>query len=340
MYPQLPHTSRRTFVKNASLMAGSLLLPKLACASPEPDKFGPLLPTRPLGKTGLDVTIYCVGGNHIGRQSDAAAQGSIDRAVELGCRFWDTAESYQRGRSEEMLGKYMSPKYRKHSILLSKTKGTDGETVAKHIKGSLDRLRTDNIDLYLVHSINSIEDADLRIERGVYDVILEAKRKGIIKHIGFSGHVSPEANNHFMEKDLPELEFMLCPVNVADPSYNSFILNSFPVARKKGLGILAMKSLAGGGLLGGVARWGRLRGQERPVIIPDLLSVAEAHQFALSQPVASLVAGHDSVEQLETNIATARKAVRMSEAEREDLIAKVADIASRGMTEHYKGKMT
>jgi len=107
-----------------------------------------------------------------------------------------------------MLGKYMSPKYREQTILLTKTKGTDGETVKRHIRESMDRLRTDYFDFYLLHSINSVEDAESRIERGVYDAILEAKRAGIIRHIGFSGHVTPEANNHIMEMDLPDLEFM------------------------------------------------------------------------------------------------------------------------------------
>lgn len=329
--------NRRSFVKGASVLAGSLLLPRLPSFAAEPDKFGPLLPTRPLGNTGLNVTIYCVGGHHIGDKTDAVAKASIDRAVQLGCRFWDTAESYQRGRSEKMLGKYMSPKYREQSILLTKTKGTDGETVKRHIDGSLERLRTDYIDCYLLHSINSESDADRRVERGVYDAILEAKRAGKIKHIGFSGHVTPEANNHFIRKNLPELEFMLCPVNVADPSYKSFIVNTFPVAREHGLGILAMKSLAGGGLIGGRSVWGRLRGQDRPSIVPALVSIEEAHQFALSQPVASLVAGHDDVPQLERNIITARNAMKLSEPEREALIARVAEIAALGRNEHYKG---
>jgi len=98
-----------------------------------------------------------------------------------------------------------------------------------------------------------------------------------------------------------------------------------------------MKSLAGGGLIGGRSRWGRLRGQDRPSMIPGRLSISEAHQFALSQPVASLVAGHDSVEQLEENIATTRNAESLSEAQREALVSRVADIASRGLNEHYKG---
>jgi len=336
MASALPLNTRRTFVKSASLLAGSLLLPRLPTIAAEPDKFGPIMPTRPLGSTGLNVTTYCVGGHHIGDKTDAIAEASIDQAIKMGCRFWDTAESYQRGRSEEMLGKYMSPKYREHTIILTKTKGTDGETVKRHIQGSLDRLRTDYIDIYMLHSINTIADADSRVERGVYDVILEAKRAGQIKHIGFSGHVTPEANNHFLNKKLPEMEVMLCPVNVADPSYRSFILNTLPLAEKHGVGILAMKSLAGSGLLGGKSVWGRLRGQERPGIVPKMVSVKDAQQFALSYPVASLVAGHDDLDQLDANIITARDAVQMSEGQRQELINRVAEVASRGMNEHYK----
>ncbi len=329
--------NRRDFVKRASALTAALMLPRIPTFAGETDALGPVLPTRPLGNTGLNVTIYCVGGHHIGDKSDAVAQASLERSIELGVRFIDTAESYQRGKSETQIGRYLKPKHREHSVLLTKTQARDGETATRHIRESLERLRTDRIELYLMHSINTIEDVDRRLDGGVYDAILEAKKKGLIQHIGFSGHVTPEANNYLIEKQLPDLEFMLCPVNVADPSYKSFILDSLPVARKHGLGVLAMKSLAGGGLLGGKSVWGRLRGQERPKLVPNLVSVDEAHQFALSQPVASLVAGHDTVEQLEQNIELARTAPLMSEADRERLITKVAEIASRGMNEHYKG---
>lgn len=331
------HLNRRQFVKTATALTGALMLPRIPALAQVSDSLGTVLPKRPLGKTGLQVTVYCVGGHHIGDKTDSVAQATIERAIEMGVRFFDTAESYQRGHSETLIGRYLTPKMREQSILLTKTKAIDGETAAKDIRDSLQRLRTDWIDVYLIHSVNSISDIERRLERGVYDAILDAKKQGLIHHVGFSGHVTPEANNHLIRKQLSDMEIMLCPVNVADPSYKSFILESLPIAHEYGLGVLAMKSLAGGGLIGGRSVWGRLRGQERPSIVPGLVSVEDAQRFSLSQPVASLVAGHDTIEQLETNIRVARDAIRMTESEREELISRVAHIAVEGQNEHYKG---
>ncbi|NER00763.1 MAG: aldo/keto reductase [Cyanothece sp. SIO2G6] len=328
---------RRNFVKGAAGLAGALLLPRIPTFAAKSDQWGDVLPTRTLGKTGLDVTVYCIGGHHIGDKSEQVAKASIDVCIQKGVRFIDTAESYQRGRSEELIGRFLEPKYREQVQLLTKTKSIDGESVRRDIKKSLERLRTDYIDIYLMHSVNTIEDADNRLERGVYEAMLEAKKEGTIRHLGFSGHVTPEANNHLINKELEGMSVMLCPVNVADPSYKSFILESIPLAQKHNIGVLAMKSLAGGGFLGGKSVWGRLAGQERPELVPKFLSVEEAHRFALSQPVASLVAGHDSIEQLEQNIAVAAASSMMSDSEREQLIQKVASVASQGMNEHYKG---
>ncbi len=327
---------RRDFIKRTSLITGSLCLSPLIATAGKSDQFGKILPTRKLGKTGLDVTLYCVGGHHVGRNDHAFAEASIDRAIELGCRFFDTAEGYQRGESETRFGKFLSPKYREQVQILTKTRARTGEEAETHMKESLERLRTDYIDVYLMHSIDTVEDVDNRLNNGVLEAISNAKKKGIIKHIGFSGHKTPAANNHLINKKLPEIEVMLCPINVVDPSYLSFINDSVPVALENNVGVLAMKSIAGGGLIGVTPVWGRDRMQERESIIPDRLSIKEAHQFALSYPVSSLVAGHDTLEQLEANIATAKNATKLSEEQRMELIARVADIGAEGFHEHYK----
>jgi predicted aldo/keto reductase-like oxidoreductase len=122
------------------------------------------------------------------------------------------------------------------------------------------------------------------------------------------------------------------PINVADPSYESFTLNVLPILVKRDMGVFAMKTLAADGLMGG-------RGGAGPRIIPDRLSVQEALSYVWSLPLSSLVSGMASVEPLKANVASARSFVAMSEAERQALIAKVAGVAQTGEMERgFKGQ--
>jgi predicted aldo/keto reductase-like oxidoreductase len=134
---------------------------------------------------------------------------------------------------------------------------------------------------------------------------------------------------------MPESEaFETCqmPINVADPSYESFTLNVLPILVERNLGVLAMKTLAGDGLLGGRDRSG-------PRIVPDRVPVAEALSFVWSLPVSTLVSGMASVPHLQANVATARAFIGLSEAQRQELIARVADLASTGEMERgFKGQ--
>jgi predicted aldo/keto reductase-like oxidoreductase len=136
---------------------------------------------------------------------------------------------------------------------------------------------------------------------------------------------------------LPDLEVVLMPVNVIDTVQNSFTLDALPNATEKNIGVIAMKPLGGGAMLGHDITWGEGRGNKRPGIIPQLISMKDAQHFVYSMPIGAASFGCTSVEQVEENIAFAKNYSGMSTAEHADLIAKVTDVAKNNLLEHYKG---
>ena len=157
------------------------------------------LPRRPFGRTNEEVTMLGLGGWHIGRMNARDAQATIESAMEGGVRFFDSAESYQNGRSERYLGEFLVPQYREKVYLMSKTTATTSEGARRHLEQTLERLRTDYLDLWQMHAITSPQDVDHRISEGVLDVMEEALAEGKTRHIGFTGHTDPAAHRHLLD---------------------------------------------------------------------------------------------------------------------------------------------
>ena len=325
--------NRRELLQRLALLTGATLAPWRAMGAADAassDKLGPVLPLRTLGKTRLKVTMLTVGGSHIGRPAESVAQAVIEAAIESGIRTFDTAQLYQNGGSEERYGSFLTPKYREHVLIFTKTMAEDAATARSHLEGSLRRMKTEYLDLWALHDLRDISKADTRVHN-VLDVMLKAKEEGKVRHIGFTGHGSWKTHAHVLELT-DAFETCQMPINIADPSYESFTLNVLPILVKRNMGVFAMKTLAADGLMGG-------RGGAGPKVIPDRLTVQEALRYVWSLPVSSLVSGMASVEHLKANVASARSFVAMSEAERQALIAKVADVAKTGQMENgFKGQ--
>ncbi|WP_372931750.1 aldo/keto reductase [Mariniphaga sediminis] len=328
--------NRRTFLKSlAGLTAGLSLHSAAFGKDAETDRLGEILPKRKFGRTGEYVTILGTGGYHVGWTTERDAQEVIEAALEGGVRFFDTAESYSSGVSEERYGKYLTPKYRDLIFLMTKTTGNDAKTVQEHLEGSLRRLKVDQIDLYQVHSIRTPQDVDNRIENGVLDVLLKAKEQGKIRHIGFTGHQNPFAHTRMLERteESDLFDGVLMPVNVLDPSYFSFTENVFPKALDRNLGIMAMKTLADGRFF---AKKEQANWTSDDPVIPNYLSIKEAMYFAWSLPISVLITGSENATYMREKIALARSFTRFSEEQKTALIEKVRDIALTGKVEYFK----
>jgi len=331
-------TDRRTFLKSlAGATAGLSISTTSFSQTSSNDRLGEVLPKRKLGRTGEYVTMLGTGGYHVGWTTERDAQEVIEAALEGGVRFFDTAESYNAGQSEERYGKYLTPKYRDLIFLTSKTTGRDTKTVQEHLNGTLQRLKVDHLDLYQVHAIETPNDVDKRIENGVLDVLLKAKQDGKFRYLGFTGHQNPYAHLRMLERteESDIFDTVLMPVNALDPSYFSFTENVFPIAINRNLGITSIKSLADGRFFANKkeANWH----SDNPVI-PNYLSIKEAMHFVWSLPISVLISGNENATFMREKIALARSFSKLSEEEKMALINKIKELATDGNIEYYKNK--
>jgi predicted aldo/keto reductase-like oxidoreductase len=323
----LRHVALFTSLASASRCVGSVLADE-----PGSDQLGQTLPRRLLGRTGEKVTMLGLGGFHVGSLNDRNAQALIEGAIESGVRFFDTAQQYQGGGSEAKYGRFLTPKYREHIFLMTKSVARDADSAQKDLEGSLHRLKTDHLDLWQMHAVDSPTDIEQRQRDGVLQVMAEAKKSGKTRYIGFSGHRTPVAHQRVLEVT-DQFDTCQMPINAADPSYHSFIENVLPLLVEKNMGVLAMKTLADRGFFG-ENRWDARPTGVSP-LIPNRISVAEAIHFVWSLPVSVLITGAESLDQLHEKIELAKSFKGMSQGERQRIIEKVADLAGHAV-EYYK----
>ncbi len=342
MYRFTMKKTKRVFLKESAAMVGLGSMVNWASASNEKDRLGPVLPTRELTRDGQRVTALALGGYHLGFHDDPKdAERMVERAMELGVRFYDNARKYSDGRAEEYMGRFLTPKYREDVFLMTKAPDRTGEGVKKQLDESLKALNTDYVDLWQIHALRTPEDVDNRIRDGVLDAFLEAKEKGKARYIGFTGHVNPKTHLHFLEfLDQRGLLLDTCqmPLNVCDPSFESFEKHVLPVLLEKQYGVIAMKTMAGGSMMGG-----RIDTTPRGIKtedIPDVvakteLTAANLHQYVYSLPVSSLCSGCLKLSELEENTATLNNLKDLSEADRLKLV-EVAKPYAGQVVENYK----
>ncbi len=329
--------TRRDTLKELALLTGSLMLPRTSFINDQKDKWGKILPLRSLGKTGKQVTMLGVGGYHIGWTTERDAQEVIEKAIEGGIRFFDTAESYGPGTSEERYGKYLVPKYRDEVFIMSKTTAKNGTTAKEHLEATLTRLDCDYLDLWQVHSLKTPEDVDQRIENDVLAVFEKAKNEGKVKHIGFTGHQNPFAHARMLEKTIDNdlFETVQMPINVIDSHYHSFIKEVLPMALDRNLGILAMKTLSDGRFFGKKVVLDKTPWESNDPLIPNYLSVKEALYFVWSLPVSVLITGAENKDLLQEKIDLANNFTALSEKDRVELMTRVFEMAGNKI-EYYK----
>lgn len=327
---------RRDFLKTLAGLAASSQIPWTASAA---DALGDVLPTLPLGRTGEQVTMLGLGGYHIGWTTEELAAATIEAALEEGVRFFDTAESYGPGTSEERYGKYLVPKYRDKIFLMTKTTARDGKIAREHLEGSLRRLKTDRLDLWQIHSLESPQDVDERIAHGVVAEAQKAQAEGKVRHLGFTGHADPRAHLRMLECFAGESPFatVQMPINPADAvSGQSFIGSVLPILTGRKYGTLAMKTLADGRFFGRKKMGDKTVWETPDPLVPGTMSVEEAQFFAWSLPVSVLITGAENPPFLREKAALARKFVKMDEAARLALTARLAERAGLAAVEYYK----
>ncbi|MGK7396511.1 MAG: aldo/keto reductase [Candidatus Cyclobacteriaceae bacterium M3_2C_046] len=337
--------NRRTFLKKTTAITALGIFSQWTMAQNQQDRFGRILPTRQLTRTGEKTTAFCLGGYHLGFVDDPnQAEKMVDKAIESGIRFFDNARRYNNGRSEEYMGRFLTPKYRDQIFLMTKSPAKTAVEVRQELDQSLRALKTDYLDLWQIHNFTTPEDVDNRINQGVLDVFLEAKQKGKARFIGFTGHRNPVTHLYFLDflkqRGL-ELDTCQMPLNILDPSFESFQKQVLPVLLERKYGVIAMKTMAGGSMMG--QRIDLTPREIKTSDIPDVvaqtgISLAQLHQYVYSQPVSSLCSGCLSLEQIEQNVGVLNNLKKLSQAEMEALVNQSQSFAGY-IVENYKRVM-
>lgn len=191
-----------------------------------------------LGRTGMMVTKLGFGGIPIQRDSEEEAIAVVKRCLELGITYIDTANAYTT--SEERIGKAIKGQ-RKKLILATKTQSRTRETVENHLKLSLKRLEVEYIDLYQFHNVSDSAGLNaILAPNGPMALVEEAKKAGLVKHIGVTSH-SLDMAKELVKTD--RFETIMFPFNFIEPEAAEQLL---PLAREHDVGFIAMKPLAGG----------------------------------------------------------------------------------------------
>ena len=285
---------------------------------------GPL-PTRRLGRTGLEVPILALGGHHLGLAgSERAARHLVETALEEGIRFFDNAESYQAGTSERWLGAALR-EVRSQVLVMTKThspRDRSAESARRHLEESLERLGTDYLDLWQLHSIKSAEDVDRAFATGgAMEEILRAKEEGLVRFVGVTGHVTAGAHRRALAHWDAGMRFdtLQFPINPIDWHQASFQRALVDAAVERDIGIIAMKTSADGRL-----------------VRDGVCSHEECLRYVWSLPVGVAVVGMERPDLVRTNAAVARGAP-MSEPERAELRDRIAPRAELGLEWYKRG---
>jgi len=274
---------------------------------------GPEMPKRPFGKTGFDVGIFSLGG-----QGSLETQGGekncrdiIRRAFDLGINYFDTAPAY--GPSQKFYGEVI-PDFRDEIFLATKTNERTRDKSLEQLEDSLKTLKTDYIDLWQIHNIGNIDEVNqVTAKDGSLKALIEMREQGVVKHLGITGHSHPEPLLELMSRF--DFDSVLCPCNPADAAMgDSFEEMLIPKADSRGMGIVGMKVFAQG-----------------RIFHPESVTTPwETVSFALSQPVSTIIVGHDTPEQLEENVAIAKAFHKLSDKQQKEIIGRASDHKERG----------
>ncbi len=288
-----PDVTRREFVKiGAAGAAAMAVAPTLGAAAPP-------MPERPLGRTGHNVRLFSLGGQATIEKEGTrdASHAIINRAIDLGVNYIDTAAAYGRGISQTYIGEVMATR-RKEVFLATKTRSRDRDGALKDLEQSLKSLQTDHVDLWQNHNVMRDEEVEQILGKGgAIEAMLQARDQKMIRFIGITGHFDPEV----LAKALKRFPFdtVLMALNPADKHRLSFIQTLLPIANEKQMGVIGMKIPARGRIFreGGIT------------------SIKDSMSYVLTLPVSTVIIGCDTVAQLEENIQIAKQFAPLPAAE-------------------------
>jgi diketogulonate reductase-like aldo/keto reductase len=313
--------NRPMFLAGAAALTSQISLRRAALAASPGE-----LPKRRLGRTNAMVSMVGMGGFHIGKADmpSGDAVSLIHAGIDRGITFLDNSWDYNGGNSELRMGQALDVGgYREKVFLMTKIDGRTKSAAQQQIDQSLSRLLTDRIDLVQVHENIRPDDADrVFAPGGAIEALVEARKAGKIRFIGFTGHKSPAYHLHMIDvaqRNGFTFDTVQMPLNVMDAHYASFEKAVLPVAKKLDMGIIGMKTFGDHHILD--------TGAVDPVVMLH---------YGMNLPTSTVVTGIDAPAILDQAILAAKTFKPMSEAEVAAILAKTAQLAANGTTELYK----
>lgn len=337
---------RRTFLGNgvaaaATTVGASFIPDENAKAVPlkknNEDPFNPVtynaMPTRSLGHTGYKVGVLSLGGQATleikGREEES--EKIINRAIDLGINYIDTAASYGQGVSQLNIGRVM--KSRRGEVWLStKTHDRTYDGSMRLLEESLRNLQTDHIDTWQLHNVQKMDQLDqIFASNGAIKAMEKAKSEGMVRNIGITGHFEPMVLLEGIRRY--KFDSILLAVNAADVHYLSFKNYLLPEAQKMGIAIIGMKVTTRSRIL---STWTpppleqqtdeRLRTPR-----PGTINIREALTYNMSLPVSTTIIGVDSIAQIEENVRIASEFTPLSQAQMEEIEFKTLPVVRQAL---------
>jgi aryl-alcohol dehydrogenase-like predicted oxidoreductase len=312
---------RREFLKRGTAAAGLAASQKIlaAPAGAGEKSVSTPMPRRTLGQTGVNLSIIALGGVLLMDTEQSFANNIVAEAFERGINYFDVAPEY--GDAQQRLGPALEP-YRQRSFLACKTleRGRDGS--AKDLEDSLRKLRTDHVDLYQFHAVTTKEDVEKIFgPSGAMETFQAAHKAGKVRFIGFSAH---SVENALAMMDRYKFDSILFPINFVLFSQANFGPQVLERAREKGMGILALKSMA-------KTTWSATERKNHPhpkcwyhpAALPDEASLGL--RWTLSQPVTAAVPpGDEQYFRLAMDVAQKFKPIKA--LEEKELMARATGV--------------
>ena len=311
---------------------GKLNLQKLKSEHPYNERTHLAMPTNAFGKTGFKVGILSLGGQATLEQSGTEAQSvkMINRAIDLGINYIDTAASYGGGVSQKHFGEVLKTR-RKEVWVSTKTHDRSYDGSMRLLEESLKSLQTDHLDLWQLHNVQRKDQVDkIFAKDGALKALIKAKEEGVVRHLGVTGHYEPmillECLNRF------DFDAILMAVNAADVHYLSFKNYLLPKAQEKGVAIIGMKVATRGRM---ISTWTPPPLEEQPermrTPLPGTLTIKEALSYNMTLPVSTTILGVDNIAQIEENMQIASQFSPLSEEEMQALEYKTLPIVRQGL---------
>ena len=280
---------------------------------------------RELGSTGERVSAIGLGGWHLALKyvDEPLAIRLVRAAIDRGMTFMDNCWDYNEGASEIRMGKALRDGYRERVFLMTKIDGRSKKEATRQLDESLKRLKVETIDLVQHHEILRFEDPH-RIfdDEGANAALLDAKKAGKLRYIGFTGHKDPRIHLYMLEVAEQHgfhFDTVQMPLNVMDAHYRSFEKQVLPELVRKKIGVLGMKCMANGILLKS-----------------NTVKPIECLHYALNLPTSVVITGIDSMQILDQAFEAVRTFQPMKPDEVESLLKKTVAAASSGEFEPFK----